>query len=486
MNSNNIPALIPPSSKNTVKEQTPVSFKTILANALFEQKPGDIIKGTIIDLNKDRLTISLSDETILHAILDASIPLNIGDSASFQVSGYKDSVLMLKLLSSHIPSTLDATVEKALSEAAIPKNEETKKLVLALLDENLPIDKNTLKLLYQQMRTYPDTPLKDLVLLMKLNLPATPASITQLGLYQNQEHQITKQFESLKDSLLDYITDNPQSTKTQEVLDTLNRIFSAKDDPKKAESFSAVLSDLLSSDSESDSDISGPLPTSTANTMLSENALSESEPFNPEFLNLFSKAWRKHFSLSADDLKKEGISSFYKRLHEDLQVLKDLLIQKADPKSENAAKQISTLSDNLEFIRNLNSTMLFAQIPFQLKEKNIHSELFVYTKKKQLKKNPDDISMLLHLDMDSLGPVDVHITMHVKNVQAKFYLREDSCLLVEKHLSAFSKHLQSKGYYLNYSIQEQKEIHCVMNEIKKSCDNPIAIKGSRYAFDLRA
>lgn len=516
MSSNFIPFFsnMPSLSQTILKDTPSVSFETCLTEAMSDSKPGQIVEGTIVDLNKNSLTISLPDESIIHAILDGSIPLNIGDTASFQVSGFHDSALVLKLLSSSIPSSLDTTVEKALLEAGIPKNEETKELVLSLLHENLPIDKNTLKLLHHYVRMYPDTSPKDLALLMKLNLPITPASVSQMTLYQNQEHELTKELGNLKDSLLTIMTTAPQSEEAKALFEAFTKIMESSlksadnmEDilnPTQPESFLSGLGLKEDDAPVSSMDVlnniqQGELPkegsTSSLSSALPRFSSAETPMFaadtsalltDPSFVDIFSKLWKNHFSLSVDDLKKNGISSFYDRLEEDLHILRKTLQEKGGEHVKNADNQLTQLKDNIDFMKNLNSVMVFAQLPFQLKEKNIHSELFIYTKKKELKQNPDDISVLLHLDMDFLGPVDVHITMHRKNVQAKFYLTNDSCALVEKHLPAFSKHLQSKGYYLNYSIKEQETLHSVMDEIQKSCDQPMVIKGNRYTFDQRA
>ena len=58
-------------------------------------------------------------------------------------------------------------------------------------------------------------------------------------------------------------------------------------------------------------------------------------------------------------------------------------------------------------------------------EQTSHGELYVYTKKRELAQNGSSISVLLHLDMNHLGPIDIHLSLTGKSVAAKFYLEEE-------------------------------------------------------------
>ena len=60
------------------------------------------------------------------------------------------------------------------------------------------------------------------------------------------------------------------------------------------------------------------------------------------------------------------------------------------------------MQDNLQFMNTLNQIFPYVQLPLKLTEQLTHGELYVYTKKKDLSAQNKEVSILLHLDMDSL------------------------------------------------------------------------------------
>ena len=84
---------------------------------------GQILKGEILDLRDCDIRLLLSDGTILKGAIDRSIPLIIGEHATFVVEQTTDK-LLLRLQPQDSNKGFDATVDKALEEAMLPKNEK--------------------------------------------------------------------------------------------------------------------------------------------------------------------------------------------------------------------------------------------------------------------------------------------------------------------------------------------------------------------------
>ena len=57
--------------------------------------------------------------------------------------------------------------------------------------------------------------------------------------------------------------------------------------------------------------------------------------------------------------------------------------------------------------------------------KDVNSELYVYTNKKELNDKDAPLSALLHLDMENLGPIDVMVKLQAKNVHTDFSMSDD-------------------------------------------------------------
>ena len=129
----------------------------------------------------------------------------------------------------------------------------------------------------------------------------------------------------------------------------------------------------------------------------------------------------------------------------------------------------------------------YVQIPLKMQGKNANGDLFVYTNKKSLAKKDGSVSALLHLDMEYLGSVDVHVSLRNQKVSTKFYLQDDSALdLVSQNIDLLNERLARRGYSMNAEFirRDESENTNVMNEILKQGKNVSVLSGR--SFDARA
>ena len=71
-------------------------------------------------------------------------------------------------------------------------------------------------------------------------------------------------------------------------------------------------------------------------------------------------------------------------------------------------------------------------------------ELFVYTNKKNLARKDGQVSALLHLDMEHLGPLDVYVALKDTKVSTKFYVQNDAILdYLEANMDVLTERLQT-------------------------------------------
>ena len=120
-----------------------------------------------------------------------------------------------------------------------------------------------------------------------------------------------------------------------------------------------------------------------------------------------------------------------------------------------------------------------------MQNQSANGELFVYTNKKSLAKKDGTVSALLHLDMEHLGSIDVHISLTEQKVATKFYLKDDSALdLIEANIDLLNNRLNQRGYSVSAQFLKQEEDGSVMDEILKQNKNVSILAG--YSFDARA
>jgi flagellar hook-length control protein FliK len=146
---------------------------------------------------------------------------------------------------------------------------------------------------------------------------------------------------------------------------------------------------------------------------------------------------------------------------------------------------VKNLQDNLQFMKDLNQVFTFLPLPVRLKDREAHADLYVFTRKKALNDKRENLSVLLHLDMENLGSLNVHIQMNPNNkIQADFYLEDSEAgRLIKENLPSLTAGLQKKGYSIQAEVKASyKKPDFSRDFIEQSMpDHDIR----RYTFDIR-
>lgn len=195
------------------------------------------------------------------------------------------------------------------------------------------------------------------------------------------------------------------------------------------------------------------------------------------------------WTLSPEGLKEEGsIDTLYSRMQQQFSDLTNLSRMFA---TRNSGEQIinttSDLQQNLAFMKMLNEQFAYMQLPLKLSQQNAHGDLYVMTRKNALKKSKDNLKVLLHLEMDSLGTLDIHITKDHTSISTQFYTaKETARKLLEKNVELLKDAINEQGYsFTSEFLAKEKDIDLVHDFIENdSPAPPAAVK--RYNFDLRA
>ena len=235
------------------------------------------------------------------------------------------------------------------------------------------------------------------------------------------------------------------------------------------------------------------------NNELSNNNLNESQKEalarllnNPDFKNLIGDSVLRLMQVKPEEVAKEGqIEELYKRLTEISYKSAQILNEYGHGASETM-KNAQNISDNVQFMNQINQMMAYVQLPIRMAQENAHGELYVYTKKKNLKANDGNVSALLHLDMEKLGPMDVYVAMQKNKVNTNFYLQDESTLdLIEKNINLLSDRLTKKGYNMSMGVtmkSNSEPVKTVVDEILKDKSNGMIGKSlaAKMSFDIRA
>ena len=213
---------------------------------------------------------------------------------------------------------------------------------------------------------------------------------------------------------------------------------------------------------------------------LSEAELKElfmSEPYR----KLVGKALGEKFTLNAKDIDSaDSINDYYKETFKALSKLQEMV-----GKDSAMADKLSKPMDNMKFMDTLNNVFPYIQLPLKLNEGNTHGELYVFKKGRNNADPGDSKSVLLHLDMDSLGPTDVHMELKSGFLKLRFYCESElSKTILSDHFGELETALTGKNFQVTseFNVRTMETQHMVEALSGESGSMP----EFKYNFDIRA
>lgn len=206
--------------------------------------------------------------------------------------------------------------------------------------------------------------------------------------------------------------------------------------------------------------------------------------------NLLESTVKTQWSLMPETLPKEGeVGKVYEKIVKSLHTLNETLLQNG---AQNTALQesITNLSENIDFMNQLNQMYTYVQLPLKMQNGEKNGELYVFTNKRSLAEKDGEVSALLHLTMEHLGPLDVYVKMNQGKVSTEFTVeKEETLLFLEKNMSILTDRLQKRGYDISCKMKVKDEAGEPENPVERLLtekQNGVVSAHAQYAFDVRA
>lgn len=156
---------------------------------------GDIIRGEVSDLSNNDITITLEDNTILRAKIAGNPMLSIGQTAAFRLDGISGGSILLEAIKNSFTETELTLINKALDEAGLPPTEHNQSAVKALMDNMMPINKESIQHLMQQSYDYKTNDMNTLAIMNRLMMDINADTVHQFSSYMNGTHQLLGQIQ---------------------------------------------------------------------------------------------------------------------------------------------------------------------------------------------------------------------------------------------------------------------------------------------------
>lgn len=525
-------------AENTGTEITPAMEQGLKngKEAILLKLPGQTISGEVLSREGSDVLLSIGKNQLLQAKLEGSMSVMPGQILAFQIRNNNGSKVVLAPLFENMGQ--DPNVSRALQAAGLPENGLTTRMVRAMMQEGLPIDRQTLYQMNRMISANPQADLQTLVQLQRLSLPATPENIAQFEAYRNYHHQIGQSLLDIADAFSQTFQELTGGGDIKEGLSFYQGVLDvvllkgAGGEPAQGESVPAAGSpgqeaqgqvvsgegallegglpgEILSRDQARELALQmrqAGVPEQVTksflgNRMNTQELLGEIEKLliredvperavfelleGKEFKALLKNHMTNQWLLNPEEVGREGsVDRLYERLNSQMNRLNQALSQAARVDTP-LARTIANVNSNIDFMNQLNHMFNYVQLPLKMQSKNANGELFVYTNKKSPARKDGSVSALLHLDMEHLGGVDVHVSLTNQKVSTKFYLQDERALdLIAQNISLLNKRLEERGYSMNAEFIRQDDTTNVMEEILKQGKNISPLAG--YSFDARA
>lgn len=511
--------------------------------------PGQFVTGEVIEADGQDILLAIGKNQLLRARLSLAMDVEAGQQLTFGIKSIGGLKVVLSPLFENMTSGSGA--EKALELAGLPRNEETMKMVEAMMKEGMKLDPDSLSSMYRTVNAHMDADITTLVQLNRMGLPVTEENITQLQSYKNYESQVTEGVKILMGEVAEQLSSLAASDNPEDVFTFLKVVLgepSGTEDVQTEENMAGddnvvqtfknavmteapeenagkeklpfmpgmaeqagekglgmALSDALQKAGFSEETVNaclkGELPAKELLTELGrlvkdgrlsteqKNGILELLKDNG-FLENLKKGLTEKFLLTPDEVGEDGqVEKLYERLDSQLSRMNQALqgMAKGNPA---LSQSIQNLSSNVEFMNQLNQMFTYVQLPLKLSGQEAAGELYVYTNKKNLAKKDGQVSALLHLDLEHLGEVDIHVSLRDSHVSTKFCLSDEKALdLVAANIDTLNQRLMKRGYSMDASFEQKDKAQHPIDEMldrdkKVSSKEKVLISSS--SFDARA
>lgn len=217
------------------------------------------------------------------------------------------------------------------------------------------------------------------------------------------------------------------------------------------------------------------------------------EFFQKEFYtSILSEATKKKFSINPENMKEPSdIDSFYEKVYDKANKLMEAFNFENSGNGgakENLSNAAKSVQERIDFMQTLNNMYTYVQMPVKSSTNEMNSELFVYMNKKAVKENKDNISALLHLDMQFLGATDVHVSLTGSTVHTRFYVDDEiSAKIIDDHMNALEKAINEAGFSHSNEVvtRAKKELQTENMVVDQMFGNEMEKSVKRFTFDIR-
>lgn len=211
---------------------------------------------------------------------------------------------------------------------------------------------------------------------------------------------------------------------------------------------------------------------------------------SPEYARLLERAFFKKWTIAPENVsKKQSVKGFYRQLETDMEEIGRLVRALEDSDDRTAIQEpLDDMQGKLQFMKDLSNALAFLQLPVDLKDRQLHADIYVLNRKRGQIDNGQGLTVHLYLETVHLGKLNINLKMTGNRLDAVFLPENtDVAAIIRDNLPVLISSLQSRGYITTAEVSDgQKDDKGDAGPLGMLLTQDIR-DGSiaRYSFDIR-
>ena len=183
----------------TAQEQAVKTGTQQLIGTLSSLQTGNVFEGTVTDISDGQVLLTLANGEKISARLEGQIQLRLNQAMFFEVKSNTQTQIAIKTYLNGDSS--NPTLLKALMQAGMGVTTDNLEMVRTMMEEQLPIDKNSLNQMMRQLAMFPKAEPSVIAQMNKLGIPVTETNVQQFSNYKADTAAIMKELENVLEQL---------------------------------------------------------------------------------------------------------------------------------------------------------------------------------------------------------------------------------------------------------------------------------------------
>lgn len=170
-----------------------------VVSSLQQMSVGNVFEGNVNSMENGVVILGLPDGKTIQARLDSGVSVNVGQSMFFQVKSNNGAQIAIRPFSNGFAG--NPTLLAALDAASLPANPKMLTMVNAMMEESMPIDKQSLLAMARLVAGNDTMDVNTIVQMAKLGIPITEEMAAQFENYKSDQYAVLDQLESVMKGL---------------------------------------------------------------------------------------------------------------------------------------------------------------------------------------------------------------------------------------------------------------------------------------------